>query len=363
MKHEWFAGMALVAALAGCSGPPPVEPAPRAVLVRTLGADAEAGLRMYAGEVRARVENDLGFRIGGKLVERKVDVGDAVRAGDLLARLDAADVALAAAAAVARVEAARADLVLARSELKRNEELHVRGFISASALDARRTAVEAAEAAERAARAQADSAANQTAYAELRAVEAGVVTAVMAEPGSVLAAGQAVVRFARPSEREVLIHVPESRVANLRAGMPATVLPLAGAARPYAAQVREIAPAADAATRSFAVRVAVPEADDGLPLGASARVAFAGQAAGALRIPLAALTERGGQPAVWVVDDGQRVRPLAVEVGEYAEDGVEVLAGLPADARLVVAGVHLLVEGEAVRAVDERAPASLDVRR
>ncbi|MCC4115381.1 efflux RND transporter periplasmic adaptor subunit [Aromatoleum toluclasticum] len=356
--------LVLAALLAGCSGPAPVDKPPRAVLVRTIGSAAsEPQLRVYTGEVRARHEADIGFRIGGKLVERSVDVGARVRPGAVLARLDPQDVRLAEQAAAAQVAAAEAEVALARAEFERVQNLHARNFVSASALDGRRTAQQAAEARLRQARAQLATAGNQAAYAALSVADEGVVTAALAEAGQVVAAGQPVLRVARPDEREILIHVPEGRIAELQPGSPAAVRAWANPARTYAATVREIAPAADVATRSYAVRVSVAEADDALPLGATASVAFTDAHDAAQTIlPLAAVTRVDGRATVWVVDEASRLAPLAVDARAFREDGV-VVGGLPAGSRVVLTGVHRLVVGETVRAVDEAAPVALDVRK
>lgn len=351
----------LAALLAGCSGPPPAGKPPRAVLVRSV-ADGGSGpqLRVYTGEVRARHEADIGFRIGGKLVERNVDVGARVRPGMVLARLDPQDVKLAEQAAAAQVSAAQADAALAQAEFERVQNLHARNFVSASALDGRRTSLQAAEARLRQARAQLATAGNQAGYAALTVANEGVVTAAPAEVGQVVTAGQPVLRVARPEQREVLIYVPESRIADLRAGVAAAVRAWANPARTYAGTVREIAPAADAATRSYAVRVSVADADDALPLGATASVAFTAAVAAQTLLPLTAVTRVDGRVTVWTVDEASRVVPVEVQTGEFREDAVVVLGGLPAGARVVLTGVHRLVAGETVRAVDESAPIALD---
>ena len=355
--------------LVSCSAPAPESPPPRAVLVRTLDALAAApAMQLYAGEVKARIEADVGFRVGGKLVERKADVGAEVVAGTLLALLDPADARLAASAAQAALAAAEADLALARTEYGRAQELAARKFVSSSVLDTRRTALQAAEARLRQARAQAETASNQAGYTRLEAPAAGVVTAVLAEPGQVVGVGQPVFRIARPDEREVLIHVPEGRAGQLQPGMAARVRTWAAPEREYAASVREVAPAADAATRTYALRVAVAQADAGLPLGATASVLFAAPEAAAqgVLLPLAAVTRTPGKPdggTVWVVGEDGRVRPVGVGILAWREDGALLRADLPAGARLVVAGVHTLVEGETVRAVEEGAPVLLDVKR
>lgn len=354
----------LLVTLSACSAPPEAVKPPRAVLVRTLAADAAAvETRVYTGEVRPRHELELGFRIGGKLIERLVDVGDRVQVGQVLARLDQQDVSLAAQAAGAQQAAANADLVLARAEYERVAQLHARNFVSASAVDVRRAALQAAEARLQQISAQAVVAGNQADYAALRAQQDGVVTAAPAEAGQVVAAGQAVLRLARGDAREVLIHVPESRVGELRPGLAATVRPWAQAQQAFAGSVREIAPSADAATRSYAVRVALDPADGVPPLGATASVAFARPAAMQVLLPLAAVSRAGERTVAWIVDAAQVVRRVEVEVGEFREDGVVIRGGLPTGARVVVAGVHRLVEGETVRAVDESAPVALDARK
>lgn len=354
-----------VAALAACSGPPPAEKPPRAVLVRSLAAEGTPPqLRVYTGDVRARHEADIGFRVGGKLIERKVDMGARVRPGMVLARLDPEDARLAQQAAAARVAAAEADLALARSEYERVENLRSRNFVSASALDARRSAREAAEAGLRQARADLAVAQNQAGYASLTVAHEGVVTATLAEAGQVVSAGQPVIRVARLDEREVLVHVPESRVAELRPGAPAQVRSWAGGDRVHEGRVREIAPAADPATRSYAVRVSVRSPGENLPLGATASVAFALPGAHMQTLlPLTAVTRTDERATAWIVDEASRVQPVAVETGEFREDGVVVRAGLPAGAKVVLTGVHRLVAGETVRVVEEDAPVALDARK
>lgn len=359
-----FVGIAVAMAVAACTPPAAEAPRPKAVLVRTVAAGGEgAAVQVYTGEVRARHETDLAFRIGGKVVERRVDVGTTVKRGQVLARLDPQDAKLAEAAATAQVAAAEADAALARAEFERAQGLRARGFISASALDARKTSLEAAQARLRQARAEAAVSGNQATYSDLVADADGVVTAVAVEVGQVLAAGQPALRVARPGEREVLIHVPESRIRELAAGVAVRVRAWIAPEREFDGRVREVAPAADPATRTYAVRVAVTQADDALPLGSTASVAVAHAANGHTLLPLSAVGRIDAQPVVWVVGDDDTVRPLPVEVEAFREDGVVVRSGLPAQARIVVAGIQRLVAGETVRAVAEGAPVALDVRR
>lgn len=349
--------------LAACSEAPPVDTPPRTVLVQRvslLGADPTHNV--YTGEVRARHEHLLGFRIAGKVVERKVDVGAMVKKGELLARLDPQDVLLAAQAANAQVGAAEAALALARSEFERSERLHQTGFISASALDSRRSALDAADAALRQARAQAGIALNQSEYALLRSEQAGVVVEAPVEPGQVVAAGQTVFRVVQPEPREVLINVPESRIQAYTLGQAAVILPL-GHDKPYVGAVREIAPVADPATRTYALRVAIAAPDALLSLGASAHVVFDEARSAGVTLPLGAVTAVDASARVWLVGGDDTVGPAPVVIDGIHENGVRVTSGLEEGSRVVVAGVHRLVEGERVRVVEVDRPVALDAER
>lgn len=349
--------------LSACSPPPAPQQLTRSVLVRTVDANAGAQtLQVYSGEVRARYESDLAFRVAGKLVERLVDVGAQVRKGQTLARLDPADIQLAASAANAQLAAAEADLSLAQSELARTEALLARQFVSASALDSRRTALQAAEARVRQARADASRAANQTDYTRLQADSDGIITAILAEAGQVMSTGQEVVRLARPGEREVNIAIPENRISALSVGMPAQIRLWMDAERTLTGRIREIAPAADSASRTFAVSVAI-DSGDAVPLGTTATVALATGTRAAQTLPLPAVSKVGGEASVWLVNAQDQVQRTAVTIAAYREDGAVLSTPLPAGSRIVVAGAHTLTEGEPVRAIEEGSQPALDVRR
>lgn len=316
--------------------PEPVRPA----LVQKVAPASGSLLNVFSGEIRARHETELAFRIAGKITAREVEVGTAVKPGTVLARLDTVDVGLQ----VNQTEAQRA---LAEAEVKRYRDLRAKNFISQSALDARETTFRAAEA-------QSGLARNQSAYAVLRADHAGVVTAVNAEPGQVVAAGQTVVRLARPEEPEVVINVPENRLKEFRAAKKIVVALWSAPGKRYQGRVRELAPVADAATRTFTARVSVLDADADVQLGMTANVMLdnaAGQEVFAL--PLSALTRIDGKPAVWVFDPvAQTVSPRAVTVSNYgSEDHVGIVGGLKAGEMVVTAGVHKLLAGQKVRPV------------
>ncbi len=288
----------------------------------------------YSGEVRARYESVVGFRVGGKMTERLVDAGARVKPGQPLARLDPADARLSAAQAEANADLAAADL-------KRAQDLREKNFVSQAALDARASAARAAEA-------QAQLSRNQAAYTTLVADAAGVVAAVLAEPGQVVAAGQGVVRIARDGEREVAIALPESALVGLKAGNAATVS-LWADGRSYQGRVREIAPTADPATRTFAARISLVGADAALPLGMSATVSFSRSGEASMRVPLAAIFQQSGKPAVWVIGNDDAVELRAVDIAGYGDDGAVVRGGLREGETIVAAGAFKLTAGEKVR--------------
>jgi len=267
------------------------------------------------------------------LVERLVDVGAQVKAGQPLARLDPADQQLAAAQAAASG-------ALAAADLKRTQELREKNFISQAALDAKATAAEVAASQARLAR-------NQASYTTLVADAAGVVAAVLAEPGQVVGAGQTAFRLARDGAREVAIAIPEVRLAGLKVGAGGTAQLWDG--RQFAGRVREISPLADPATRTFAVRFALTDAPTDLPLGLSATVRFAQAAAAEFVVPLAAILQQGDKAAVWVIAADHTVSQQPIEIARYSDAGAVVTAGLSGGETIVAAGAFKLSAGEKVR--------------
>ena len=350
----WMVALAL--ALSACGGKAPDAPAPRAVLVVHPGAAGDPGGLAFAGEVRAREESALSFRVGGKLVRRGVDVGDRVRAGQVLAELDAQDLQLQAAAAQAQLAAAEGELARASADRARFATLARQQLVSRSALDAQDAAQAAAAGQAKAARANYDAARNAAGYARLLAPRDGVIALRQAEAGQVVAAGQAIFGLAADGAREIAIALPEARVHDFAVGQPAQVELWNAPGKRLSAHVREISPAADAQTRTYAARVALDDAQvaaDGL--GQSARVYFAAAPGGAnLAVPLAAVQPgASGGKALWVVDpQTHRVRLAPVRLGPYAEDSVPVLDGVSAGDWIVAAGGHLLRVGEVVAPVD-----------
>lgn len=355
---------AVVAALAtafivGCAKHEPPPEAPRPVALVQVSTGGAASASVYAGEVKPRHEADLGFRIAGKVISRSVDVGARVRKGDALARIDPADVGLQAEAAKAAQAAARTELAFAQAEYERYQGLFAQKFVSASALDQKKNAFETARAKLAQADAQLAVSRNQTAYATLLADRDGVITAVNVEPGQVVAAGQPVMKLAGEDEREVAIAVPENRLAELKSAPTLAVALWAQPGKLYRAKVREIAPAVDATTRTFAVRVSVLDADAALAWGMTANVVVPTQAAAnAALLPATALYRDNDNPAVWVYDpQTQEVRLRDVSIGQYREDGVLVRDGVRDGEWIVAAGVHKLTEGQKVRPYDGAASA------
>lgn len=348
----------LAITLVGCSKPEPAPEPIRAVKLITVGDSTVAARQEYAGEVRARVESRLGFRVGGKLVQRPADVGQRVQAGQLLAQLDASDLGLASQAAQAQVSAAQTQRDLAAADLKRFTELKAQGFISQAELDRRQAALDAAEASLRQARAQGAVQGNQAAYARLLADAAGVVVAVDAEVGQVVAAGTPVLRLARDGARDVVFAVPEDRLASVRPGTAAQVRLWAGApggavAAPLTGTVREVAASADPLTRTYQAKLALPAGVD-VPLGATAYVSLAGEAAGgpAIHLPTSALVRASGPEgatAVWVFDPAtSTVQPRTVQLAGADGHQMLVASGLRAGEEVVAAGTHVLAPGQKV---------------
>ncbi len=361
---------------AGCSKPPEKPDAVRPAKVMTVRAATGEDMMVFAGEVRPRYEIDLAFRIGGKLLERRVDIGAQVVKGQPLARLDPQDARLSAAAATAQVAAVQADLAFAKAELDRNRQLLDQKFISQAAYDNKVAAYQAALARRDAAKAQSDVSGNQAGYTTLVADTPGIVTAVLAEAGQVVTAGQPVMKLARTEERDVVISVAENQAAALQPGAPARIGLWAQPQKIYTGRVREVAPSADALTRTYLVKIAVQDADPALRWGMTANVAVAGMRAGALGagtilVPLTALTtatsptsptsptslnQPGQQAAVWVVGPGNAVQPRPVAIAQYLENGAIVAGGLNPGETIVTAGVHKLTAGEVIRPLPE-APA------
>lgn len=325
----------------------------RPVIAQTVVAGGQAKTERYGGEVHARYEAPLAFRIDGKISHRNVGIGDRVTAGQVLATLDPADATMNAAGAKAAVAAATSQRDVARLQRDRIAALRGRSLVSESQLDQANDALKAAEAALQQARQQLGVRENQVRYATLTAEHDGIVTTQDAEAGQVVAAGQRVFGLAWSDEREVHIAVPESRVAALRDADALEVTLSALPDRHYAGHLRELSAAADPQSRTFLAKVAIVDAGTDVQLQMSADVAVTSANGGdAFVLPASALFHADAQPAVWLIDahDHLELRPVAV--ARYLDDGVAISHGVTAGDRVVVRGVHTLHAGDAVRIVD-----------
>jgi RND family efflux transporter MFP subunit len=345
-----------VLALAACSRPePPPEPV-RAVKLLTVGTAPLTAQVAYAGEVRARTESRLGFRVPGKILQRQAELGQRVHAGQLLAQLDPRDFELAAAAARAQVSAARTQRDLAAADAKRYEALKAQNFISGAELERRQASLQAAQASLDQAQAQAAAQGNQSAYTRLVADADGVVTGVDAEPGQVVAAGASVVRLARDGARDVVFAVPEDKLARMAVGQQLAVQTWAGGA-PLVATVRELAASADPATRTFAVKAAI-EGAEAPPLGTTVTVvppALSARGAQAIVLPTTALMQGGSGTAVWVFDAAtSTVRAQPVQIATADGNQAVVAGGLAPGMQVVATGVHVLAPGQKVTIYEEK---------
>ncbi len=352
----------LLGLVAACK--PAVAPTEDVRPVRTMvvAARATTALAEFSGEVRPRVETRAGFQIPGRLTQRLVEVGQTVRPGQPLATIDPQDYRLAAQAADAALGAAKVDRDQQRADYRRFEELQGKGFISQAELDRRKAALDAAEAKYLQAEASAQSSGNQAGYAVLRAPHDAVVVGVDAEVGQVVAAGQSVIRLARTGEMEVLVGIPEQQLALLKRASAIEVRLWAGGDA-IAGRLREVAPVADAATRTFPARVALIDPPPYVALGMTATVAFATPTTQpVIAVPLQALLAEGGATHAWIVDPASgTVRRSQVRVANVAGNEIVIDEGLKPGDQIVTAGVHQLKEGQKVRRLSdatELAPAS-----
>lgn len=338
--------------LGACGNGESAQPTIRPAMVVQPQPAADA-VDTYAGEVRARYEPDLAFRIGGKITRRLVEVGDRVKKDQPLAELDPQDVRLQLEATRAQVAAAEANLQLVRAERDRYRTLLERKLISQSQFDNVENQYRAGEARLKQIKAEYNVASNQADYAVLRASQDGVIASRRAEVGQVVAAGQTVFSLAADGEREVLISLPEHAIDRFKVDQPVAVELWSQPGRQLPARIRELAPAADQQSRTFAARVAFTAGQVPAELGQSARVYVKGVGAETLSVPLSALTAEAGTPFVWVVDPAtSTLVRRTVHVGPYGEDRVPVLDGLKAQDWVVAAGVQVLREGQEVRPVD-----------
>lgn len=324
--------------------------------MRTVVAGRTAGSvgATYSGEIRARYESQLGFRTAGKIVARMVEVGSHVKRGQPLFQLDTTQETLQVAAAGAEADAARSRVAQARVDVKRTEQLLAQNFASQAELDQQRLALNQAEAQLRSAQARQQLNANMRGFTTLVADRDGVVSAINAEAGQVVSAGQTIATVAADGEREVSISIPESRVDELRKAPTLTITVWAQPDKSWTGKLRELAPDADSVTRTYSARISIQEAGPELRLGMTASVIAPDvDGSGVVRVPLTAIVdhERGRQ--VWVVDPKtSRVIAREVKLGAAQNDSVIVVEGLAGGETVVTAGVHMLQPGQQVKVAE-----------
>ena len=322
-------------------------------LVKTQQADSNTSAAdgVYAGTVRGRYETNLSFQVGGQILSRNAQAGSQVHAGDVLMTIDARDVVQQSNQGDEQVASARAQLKLAQSNLSRYTQLYQAEAVPASVLDQYQTSYDAAFAAYQIALTQAARGHNAMGYTQLTAGADGVISAVNAEAGQVVTAGQTVLTLVQTGELEVEINIPENRLADAVVGNPVKVSFWA-LKDSVDGVIREVAPMADSMARTYRVRVSVPEPPAGMQLGMTASVSLAqgdaGIQAGDMILPLAAIYQAGDTPQVWVVTDANTVELKSVSVEEFGDDKV-LVHGLEAADLVVTAGVHKLRDGQQVR--------------
>jgi membrane fusion protein, multidrug efflux system len=337
----------------GCAQQDAAQTPPRPVLAVKVGEEVAARETAFAGEVRARYETKLSFRVPGKVIARRVEVGDRVRKGQLLAQLDPVDYQLASKALASQLSAARTERDFAKDDLARYKELLDQKFISSTDYDRADTRYQTARDRVEALEAQLTQANNQTRYAELHADRDGVITALPVESGQVVTAGQPIATLAQLDEKEVVLSVPEHRIADVRKAEETSVALWVDQSQRLKARVREIAPSADPASRTYSVKLSLLEGKDLAGLGMTATGYFPAIAADQITVPLSALFQPQtgpGQARVWVVDEKtQSVRSVPVKAGATVRDQRVVVSGLTDGQLVVSAGVNRLAEGQKVR--------------
>jgi RND family efflux transporter MFP subunit len=320
--------------------------------VQRVAFESNDTSREFVGVVRARYETDLGFRVAGKIVTRVINVGDRVRVGDVVARLDPEDLKLQVESAQAELTAATSSLTQAAADLERYTTLKGKGFASIADFDRKQAANdEAAGRLQRAKRAL-DLARNQLGYADLKADADGVITVTLAEPGQVVAIGQAVARLAHQGEKEAVVALPETWLGEARKAT-ATVELWSERGRSFDAKLRELSPQADPMTRTYAARFTIAETDDTVAFGMTATVRLSRLADGrVVRLPLSAILNRGSGPLVYAVDRSGALVLRPVSVASFTENAALVTAGLNDGDQVVTLGVQKLEAGLKVRAIE-----------
>jgi RND family efflux transporter MFP subunit len=323
----------------------------RPVLVATV-APATRPANAYTGVVAARTDSGLGFRVRGKIVERRVDPGDRVARGDTLLVLDVEDFELQLRAARNRLRAAESQLRQAQDDERRFRRLAADGAAAQRTLELASTSLRVAQAEAAAARAEASQIENRRNYSTLHADGDGVITEVRVERGQVVAEGQIVVRLAHDGAREAVIDIPETELA--RAASRARASAFGNSEHVVDATLRELSAAADPVTRTFRARYVLAGDGASFPIGSTVTVRLDGEGAGDVsRVPIGALYDPGDGAGVWRIDAHGTVRFAPVRVVELGQEHASVASGVAVGDSVVALGAHLLHEGDLVRPVGD----------
>jgi len=347
------ASLALIAiALAGCNDKVAEKPEPtRPVLVATVHYEAESPARSFVGTIRPRIETDMGFRVPGKVAKRLVEVGQTVDVGQPLATLDEIDLKLQAEQAEAELRASTGVLAQAAAAEQRAKDLRAKGWATDAQLDQAKATADEARARLNRAQRSVELTNNSLSYATLAADSRGVVTATLIDPGQVVASGQTAIRVARFAEKEAVVAIPETLLGRAKEGV-ATVTLWSDPNRKYAAKLREIAPAADPATRTYLAKFSLPDAGEEVSLGMTATLTLADpETTRVARLPLSALFSEGGDPSLYIVDAKGEVALKPVAVKSYESGDVVINGGVDEGAKVVVLGVQKLDPSQKVRVV------------
>lgn len=350
LSRRCFSVVFIALTMAACGkGQAPQEPV-RAVKVLTVGASSMTTDLEFSGEVRARIESNLGFRVAGKLLSRPAEIGQRVKAGQLLAQIDPQDYRATADAAQAQLVAAQTSRDVAGADFKRYQDLHAQGFISVAELQRRESAYISAQAQWKQAQAQSAVQGNQSSYTRLVADGAGIVTAIDASAGQVVAAGQPVVRLALDGPRDVVFSVPEDKLTLLKTGSKVKVRQWVDG-KVLEAVVRDVSASADSVTRTFVAKAALPQ-DANPVLGSTVTVSLAlgaDVAIKTIKLPTSALRLEAGATSVWVLDPAtMTVKTQAIEVNTADGNEAVVTSGLQNGDQVVLSGVHVLTAGQKV---------------
>ena len=340
--------------LSACSKKEEVKTITRPVLTQQVKIQENWQQATYAGEVKARYKMALGFRIGGKIVERFIEVGDVVKPGTLLAKLDPDDSKLQLMQAGGALEAAKAEKRKAQLDLKRYTKLYKDKMISATEHLQFSNSLDIAKAKYTQAEAHLEVTRNQSDYTHLYADKGGVITSLEMEVGQVIVAGQTVVNLALPEEKEVIIAVAESRLNEVRNADEVKVSLWIDPKHFYKGKIREISPGADPVTRTYTVKISLLGAGEQAQLGMTTTVIIIQKENEMVaKLPLTAIFQKESKPAVWIYSpESSQVHLQPVAILEYQFDSVLIQSGLKEGEVVVVAGVHKLHEDQRVRLLE-----------